>query len=211
MCLACPRPAPGQASLASRQSVAVPSRVFPVADRARSLPRLALPRGRGSGVRVVAAEPRIGVVRASGQACWRGGRVWELLRVAVASADRSDSGAALLGQRSARCTPGAVFPGPGAAARSEEAVHVALEVGEAHEGGALVLREVGTDARGVSTRAGVEEHAELVVIDLVRVAADALQVLLRSWSARGTAALTTMSIVSSNSSLMISTSTSFEM
>lgn len=58
-------------------------------------------------------------------------------------------------------------------------VHVLFEVTEAHEcrAGRLV-GQVAAHAGGVPARASVEQHAELVVVNALAVAADLAQVLL---------------------------------
>lgn len=61
---------------------------------------------------------------------------------------------------------------------SDESLHVALEVAEAHERGALVLWKVAADAWRIAARARVKQHTELVIVDLVLIAANPLQVLL---------------------------------
>ena len=87
-----------------------------------------------------------------------------------------------------------------------EFFHVIYKVREPHERGTFVCRKVTAHARRVARGACVEQQAERVVVDLLGVAADLLQVFLRGKAGvRGEGgALTTMSMVSSNSILMIS-------
>ena len=58
-------------------------------------------------------------------------------------------------------------------------VHIIDEVGEAHKGrGALICRKVGADSAGITTGTGVKEHAEMIIINLLRIATDLSQELL---------------------------------
>ena len=58
-------------------------------------------------------------------------------------------------------------------------VHIIDEVGEAHKGrGALICRKVGADSAGVAAGTGVEEDAEMIIINLLRIATDLSQELL---------------------------------
>ena len=59
-----------------------------------------------------------------------------------------------------------------------EFVVVVDEVREPHERRPLVLREITAHSAWVSARARIKHHAELVVVDLVRISSDFLQVLL---------------------------------
>ena len=58
-------------------------------------------------------------------------------------------------------------------------VHIIDEVGEAHKcRGALICRKVGADSAGVATGTGVKEDAEMIIINLLRIATDLSQELL---------------------------------